>query len=162
MQLQINLIYLSRENDRNATFCMKFPIKKYMKGLYNETDFFRKGLKCWKHLVNINQSIRWNELKKTAIIEKIPSTKFWIIYKSKFDQKYLENEKRFWHTVFFSWSVLFFSTFWPKMSKIVRVVLEKSRKNLIFWYKIAYKKKLGIFSGNRALSLLSLYHCLTS
>ena len=108
------------------------------------------------------KSIQWSQLKKKAIFEKIPSTKFWIIYKSKFDQKYLENEKRFWHAVCFCWSVLFSSTFWPKMSKIVRVVLEKSRKNLIFCYKIAYKKKLGIFLENRALSLLSLYHCLTS
>ena len=134
-----------------------------MKGLSNETDFYKKGFKRSKHCEHtIIKSIWWGQLKKTAIFEKIPSTKFWIIYKSKFDQKYLENEKRFWHAVFFWWLVLVSSTFWPKLSKIVRVVLEKSRKNLIFWYKIAYKKKLGIFLENRALSLLSLYHCLTS
>ena len=35
-------------------------------------------------------------------------------------------------------------------------------KNLIFWYKIAYKKKLGFFFEKRALSLFCLYHSLTS
>jgi len=79
-----------------------------------------------------------------------------------FLDEYLENGASFWRAVFFCWSVSFSSTFWPKIIKIVKVVFEKSWKNLIFSYKIAYKKKLGIFSGNRALSLLSLYHCLTS
>ena len=79
-----------------------------MKGLSNETDFYKKGFKRSKHCEHtIIKSIWWGQLKKTAIFEKIPSTKFWIIYKSKFDQKYLENEKRFWHAVFFWWLVLF-------------------------------------------------------
>ena len=89
---------------------------------------------------------------------------FWAVLtkNANFMDEYLENGASFWRAVVFSWSVVFSSTFWPKMNKIVRVVKEKNRKNLIFWYKIAYKKKLGIFLENRALSLLSLYHCLTS
>ena len=48
------------------------------------------------------------------------------------------------------------------MSKIVREVLEKSRKNLIFGHKIAYKKKLGFFFKKPASSLFIIYECLTS
>ena len=51
---------------------------------------------------------------------------------ANFMDEYLENGASFWRAVFFSWSVLFPSTFWLKIIKIVRVVLEKSRKNLIF------------------------------
>ena len=79
---------------------------------------------------------------------------------ANFMDEYLENGASFWRAVFFCWSVLFSSTFWPKMSKIVRVVLEKSRKNLIFCYKIAYKKKLGFFLENRLPNLQTFQICL--
>ena len=89
---------------------------------------------------------------------------FWPVLtkNDNFMDEYLENEKRFWRAVFFCWSVLFSSTFWPKIIKIVRVVFEKSWKNLIFRHKIAYKKNLGFFSGNPKMSLFIIYQCLTS
>ena len=82
--------------------------------------------------------------------------------KSNFDHEYLMNEKRFWHAVFFCWSVLLSSTFWAKMSQNGWVVFELGRKNLFFWYKIAYKKNWGFFFEKTARSLFCLYHCLTS
>jgi len=81
---------------------------------------------------------------------------------ANFMDEYLENGASFWRAVFFCWSVLFSSTFWPKMSKIVRVVFEKSWKNLIFCYKIAYKKFFGWFFENPALSVSLAYYSLTS
>ena len=76
---------------------------------------------------------------------------------ANFMDEYLENGASFWRAVFFCWSVSFSSTFWPKIIKIVEVVFEKSWKNLIFCYKIAYKKKLGFFSENPTMSVWSLY-----
>ena len=89
---------------------------------------------------------------------------FWPVLtkNDNFMDEYLENGASFWCAVFFSWSVSLSSTFWQKMSKIVRVVFEKSRKNLIFDYKIAYKKKLGFFFEKPASSLFIIYQCLTS
>ena len=52
--------------------------------------------------------------------------------KAYFMDEYLENEASFWRAIFFCWSVLFSSTFWPKLSKIVRVVFEKRPKNRYF------------------------------
>ena len=108
------------------------------------------------------KSIWWTKLKKTAMFEKNIIHKVLDHLKSNFDHKYLKERKRILICGLFCWSVLLSSTFWAKMSKNGWVVFELGRKNLFFWYKIAYKKKLGIFSGNQALSLLSLYHCLTS
>ena len=48
------------------------------------------------------------------------------------------------------------------MKKIRRLGPEKITKNLIFWYKIAYKKNLGHFFENRASSLFYIYNELTS
>ena len=64
---------------------------------------------------------------------------------ANFMDEYLENGASFWRAVFFCWSVSFSSTFWPKIIKIVRVVFEKRWKNLIFSYKIAYKKNCPKF-----------------
>ena len=108
------------------------------------------------------KSIRWTKLKKTALFEKKIIHKVLDHLKSNFDHKYLGKEKRFWYAVSFWWSVLLSPTFWAKMSQNGWVVYELSQKNLIFWYKIAYKKKLGFFFEKRALSLFCLYHCLTS
>jgi hypothetical protein len=76
---------------------------------------------------------------------------------ANFMDEYLENGASFWRAVFFCWSVSFSSTFWPEIIKIVWVVFEKSWKNLIFTYKIAYKKNLGFFPENPTMSVLSLY-----
>ena len=81
---------------------------------------------------------------------------------ANFMDEYLENGASLWRAVFFCWSVSFSSTFWPKIIKIVWVVLEICWKNLIFCYKIAYKKNLGFFLENPALSVCAGYRFITS
>ena len=48
------------------------------------------------------------------------------------------------------------------MKIIQRQVFFENPKNLIFWYKIAYKKNLGFFFENRASSPFTIYDDLTS
>ena len=125
--------------------------------------YSQKMLKALKTLRICNiKSIWWTKLKKTAMFEKKIIHKVLDQLKSNFNHKYLGKEKRFRYAVFFCWSVLLSSTFWAKMSQNGWVVFELGRKNLFFWYKIAYKKKLGFFFEKRALSLFCLYHWLTS
>ena len=102
------------------------------------------------------KSIRWTKLKKTAIFEKKIIHKVLDHLKSNFDHEYFKSEKRFWYAVFFSWSILIPSIFRTKISRIKWQVFELGRKNLIFWYKIAYKKKSRVFPEKPPCEFLAL------
>ena len=88
---------------------------------------------------------------------------FWAVLtkNANFMDEYLENGASFWRAVFFCWSVSFSSTFWEKMSKIVRVVFEKKPKNRYFEHFFVLYGWTKIFSKKTASSVFINYQCVT-
>ena len=79
-----------------------------------------------------------------------------------FAVEYLWNRWKFWHAVFARFSRSIFSTFWPIFVEIVRVVSEKSGKNLYFDRFSWILRRTGFFSENPTVSVSSPHWCLTS
>ena len=142
--------------------------EKYM-FLQVKISHFQGKIRPWRR--ETGQNLMKHGWKRIFRWFRISNQIFHIIYRSRvirrsldlglavltknanFMDEYLVNGASFWRAVLFCWSVSFSSTFWPKIIKIVWVVFEKNWKNLIFCYKIAYKKNLGFFSENPALSV---------
>lgn len=79
-----------------------------------------------------------------------------------FVDEYLENKNFFGHAVFARCSISISSTFWPNCSKILRAVSEEKLKNSHFDHIFVLFGWSKIFLDNPALSLFSVYQCLTS
>ena len=78
-----------------------------------------------------------------------------------FVDEYLKNQNFFWHAVFARCSELISSTFWASFIKIVRAIFEKKSKNCHFDHIFGLFGWSKFFLDNPALSLFSVYRCLT-
>ena len=67
------------------------------------------------------------------------------------------NQKRFRHAVFWKWSEIIPSTFWPSFSQIVRAIFEKKSKNCHFDHIFVLYGWTGFFFKNPAVWHF-LYH----
>ena len=174
--LCIHFVSLLTKFDQNlSSGCRenaKKPLKKCMK-----IDRFRVKFSPWRRQVGKNLMRRQG--KEIYRRFRISNQIFGSIYGSRdiersldptlavfgqnrnFMDEYLENghflDVRFFANVFVSIS----STFWPKMNKIVRAVFEKKSKNCHFDHIFVLFGWSKIFLDNPALSLFSVYQCLT-